>query len=116
MLKKKYRLRNNYAFLATYRVKNVVSDKYVVLYRGKLKDDASTPTKVGFVITKKIHKRAVKRNRAKRLYREAYRLALKEGLIDSAQKYLSLVFVIRADALTLNFKECYSSLLKLLKK
>lgn len=95
MLAQEYRLKKKIAFNATYRIKNCIGDFYFVLYKGREKQDTNTTTKVGFVISKKVHKRAVKRNRAKRLYREAYRLAFKDGKLEHLQKYLSLVFVIK---------------------
>jgi len=116
MLAKKYRLKKNNAFRATYRVKNVVTDGYVQMLRGRKKENRDAPTKVGFVVTKKIHKRAVRRNRIKRLYREACRLILKDNLAGKSQEFMSLVFVIKQDALILSFKECYQSVLKLLNK
>lgn len=114
MLPKQYRLKNRYAFKATYRIKNSSHSGGVALFVGKLKTDDS-PTKVGFVVSKKVHKRAVKRNRLKRLMRESYRLLLKSGDLGSSQKYLSLIFVGSEKALYKSFAEIDSAVKFLIK-
>ena len=48
---------------------------------------------MGFVVSKKTHKRSVKRNRLKRLMRESYRLLQKEEKLANSQQYISLIFV-----------------------
>lgn len=114
MLKQQFRLKKDSAFQATYRIRNSYSIGGVVVWVGKKKDDAQFPTKVGFVVSKKTHKRSVKRNRLKRLMRESYRLLLKEGKINKSQQYLSLVFVGFEKALDKDFvqmKEIVYSLL-----
>ena len=71
MLPKNYRLKNNSAFTVTYKMKNTVSNKYFLAYFGaKITDKETQSLKIGFVVSKKFHKRAVKRNRIKRLLRE----------------------------------------------
>ena len=105
MLPKQFRLKNKMAFSATYRVKNSSHKGGVTLFAGISKKDADTPTKVGFVVSKKTHKRAVKRNRLKHLMRESYRLALKNNNLGNSQNYLSLVFVGSEHALGKNFAE-----------
>ncbi len=112
MLPKQYRLKNRSAFKATYRVKNSFHKGGITLFAGILKKDDS-PTKVGFVVSKKVHKRAVKRNRLKRLMRESYRLLLKENNLGNSQKYLSLIFVGTEKALGKNFNEIDSAIKKL---
>ena len=74
------------------------------MFAGILKKE-DIPTKAGFVVSKKVHKRAVKRNRLKRLMRESYRLMLKNNCLGNSQKYLSLVFVGTEKALGKSFDE-----------
>ena len=64
--KQSFRLKNK-AASATYRVKNSFHKGGVTLFAGIKKKDNETLTRVGFVVSKKTHKRAVKRNRLKRL-------------------------------------------------
>lgn len=106
MLPIQYRLKKRSAFNATYRVKNSAHMGGVTLFAGILKQD-DAPTKVGFVVSKKTHKRAVRRNRLKRLMRESYRLLLKFNELGESQKYMSLIFVGSEHALGKNFDEMY---------
>ena len=115
MLPKKYRLKRNNAFQATYKVKNSTHSGGVTLYAGILKKE-ETPTRVGFVVSKKVHKRAVKRNRLKRLMRESYRLLLKENDLANSQKYLSLIFVASEKLLDKNFDYIKTNIKNLLEK
>ena len=115
MLPKAYRLKNRSAFKATYKVKNSSHKGGVTLFAGILKKE-DTLTKVGFVVSKKVHKRAVKRNRLKRLMRESYRLLLKENNLGNSQKYLSLIFVGTENALGKNFDEINNAIKKLIEE
>lgn len=105
MLKKQFRLKNKSAFNATYRIKHSYHRCGIVLWVGKKKDKDEYPTKAGFVVSKKTHKRAVKRNRLKRLMRESYRLLLKDNKILKSQQYISLIFVGFEKALDKNFHQ-----------
>ena len=113
MLPKKFRLKNKLAFNATYRVNNSHKKNGIIMIAG-LKKKVEAPTKVGFVVSKKVHKRAVKRNRLKRLMRESYRLLLKEQDLGSSQEYMSIIFLGREQALTHDFKTMKNTIKTLL--
>lgn len=116
MLNKRYRLKKYSAFNATYRLKNSVADDFMILYLGKEKTIEDIPTKAGFVVSKKIHKRSVKRNRIKRLMRESYRVALKNSELDFLSKNLSVIYMARAKALEADYETIRNSLLTLSKR
>ncbi len=114
MLKKQYRLKNKSAFNATYKVKNSSHKGGVTLFAGLKKKDSDTITRVGFVVSKKTHKRATKRNRLKRLMRESYRQLLKENQTGLADNFISLIFVGNEHALDKDFLQMKSIIKKLL--
>lgn len=115
MLPREYRLKNRSAFKATYKVKNSSHKGGVTLFVGRFKN-IDLPTKIGFVVSKKVHKRAVKRNRLKRLMRESFRLLIKNKELGNTQKYLSLIFVGSENALGKNFSEIYGIIKKLVEE
>ena len=110
MLKKEYRLKNKKAFNATYRVKHSIHKNGITLFAGHKKKETEIITRAGFVENKKTHKRAVKRNRLKRLMRESYRLLLKSGETGNSQKYLSLIFIGGENALNKRFDEIQNTI------
>ncbi len=116
MLKKEFRLKKNSSFKATYLQRRIASDEFFVLYGGRTKENADFPTKTGFVVSKKIHKRAVKRNRIKRLVREAFRLAQLSGEAKNSDLFQSLIYVAKEGALKLDFKKAQISVTKLINK
>ena len=116
MLKQIHRLKSKRAYSATYNNRNIVSTDLIVLYAGKIKTDKNCPTRVGFVVSKKIHKRAVKRNRIKRLIRENIRLILKNNELAELNNYQSLIFMAKEDILEKTFEEIRNTILILMDK
>ena len=116
MLKKENRLKNRKAFTATYNNNNIVGNNLLVVYAGKPKTDKNCPTRVGFVVSKKVHKRATKRNRAKRLMREIIRLMFKNNELTIIDNYQSLIFIAKEDILEKTFEEIRNTILILLDK
>ena len=113
MLPKEYRLKKRSAFAATYKIGKTLHKNGVTLFIGKEKDE-NLPSRVGFVVSKKVHKRAVKRNRIKRLMRESYRLQIKEGLVKN--KYISLIFVGSSKLIDKNFNDIDISMRELVSR
>lgn len=116
MLPRENRLHKHSAFQATYYIKQTVADALFVLYAGKRKKDSSTPTRIGFVVSKKVHKRSTKRNRIKRLAREAFRQILKDQDKNGYQKWMSMIFQARSNSLEANYNQVYDSIVSLIKR
>lgn len=115
MLQKQYRLKKRIAFNATYRTGQAVHRNGITVFCGK-KKTKEEPTKIGFVVSKKIHKRAVRRNRIKRLMRESVRLYIKNNTnIDKCQN-MSLIFVASSKLLNKRFSEIDKIIVNLMEK
>lgn len=114
MLRKENRLKSNRSFNATYRNNNSFSDNSIVLYTGQEKTDRNCPTRVGFVVSKKIHKRAVIRNKIKRLMRENVRQMIKNNSFND--DYQSIILMARTGIKGKNYSEIKEAISNLLNK
>lgn len=113
MLPKEYRLKKRSAFKATYKTGKSLHKGGITLFCGREKKN-DLPVKIGFVVSKKIHKRAVKRNRIKRLMRESCRIILKNET--HSIKYMSLIFVASSKLLNQSFSEIDNTIKNLVSK
>ena len=109
MLQKKYRLKKYSAFIATYRNNNTVSDKNICIYFGREKTNKEIPTKFAFVVSKKVHKRAVVRNRIKRLMRENVRNIIKNNEYLYINNYMSVIIAGKTSAIDASYNEIKAS-------
>lgn len=116
MLQKKYRLKKTTAFSATFKLKDCKSNGLLTIYKGKPKTNPSIPTKIGIVVSKKVHKRAVKRNKIKRRLREIYIEAVKNGLAENLQQSLSIIFIANANVLDADFLTLKEAVFELLNR
>ena len=114
MLQKKYRLRKNIEFVATYAQKKYVSNACMTLNLGKQKPFEDYVPKVAFVVSKKIHKRAVKRNLIKRRMREAFKILMQENT--QYTKWMSLIFTAKKECLDSDFQKIKSEMKQALDK
>lgn len=114
MLAKKYRLKKYSAVIATYKNNDVISDKRVCIYFGRKKIDCDTDTKYAFVVSKKVDKRAVVRNRIKRYMREVIKKILKENKYPDLNKYMSLVISGKSMSAESAYSDIEASILEIL--
>lgn len=109
MLPKSERLTKSSEFSTIYNRKRSVANSLLVLYAGKINRNGD-PTRAAFVVGKKVSKRSTKRNRVKRLMREAYKLAKTEHP-ETCTSWESFIFIARPGILEQNFKEVYHAVM-----
>lgn len=114
MLQKKYRLKKYSAFIATYKHNHIISDKNICIYLGKEKTSSDAATKFAFVVSKKVHKRAVVRNRIKRLMREVVRKLINQPEFTFINKYMSVIFAGKSFAINASYADINESIRKML--
>jgi len=127
VLKKANRLKSQRDFKRTLSGKRLCSNDCFVLYGLFFRADTMKPVsgdlgsqdsrvrnsvlpgqsqpRIGFVVSKKVHKRANRRNLVKRRMREMVRLALLSQTREKLVKYRSLVFVARSRSVETPFPQ-----------
>ena len=104
--------------MGTYNQRQIFDCKFFRAYLGKPAQTEENEIKIGFVVSTKTHKRAVKRNRLKRLMRENLRLILLNN-IDAKNKlnnYMSLILVGHTAGLDATFDEIKEDITNLLSR
>jgi ribonuclease P protein component len=115
MLPKPERLTQRNEFNSVYQMRKSVANSMIILYVGNKKSDETQPTKAAFVVSKKIHKKAVCRNRAKRLMREAYKnIRVPEDFC--LKDFERLIFIARPEILEGDYKKVNSALVDCMRK
>ncbi len=115
MLPKQQRLTKSSEFAFIYRKKKSVANSLLILYVGNKKQDKEALSRVGFVAGKKVHKKAVKRNRIKRLMREAYKnISRAEDF--KLKDYQSLIFIARPAIIESDYYKVHAALLDCIRK
>lgn len=104
--------------MGTYHQRQILCCSHFKIYIGKLAEVVPNSAKIGFVVSTKIHKRAVQRNRIKRVARETFRLIFKENpeLSSVLNKYMSFVVVAKSSATGASNKELRDDILEAIKK
>ena len=108
MLKKEFRLRKQKDFENVFDKGVYFSERYLML---KAVKNNLPFSRFGFVVSKKVSKKAVERNKVKRLMSESIRLSQKR-----IKSGFDIIFVSRAGIVGKDFEEIKESIEKLLKK
>lgn len=116
MLQKNERLRSNKDFEKVFKLKCSVGMPILVVYfKARQENQEIIPPKIGFVVSKKVHKRAVKRNRIKRQMREAYRI-IKLDNPELIINFDSILFISRPTIYGKDFHQIHKSMVQCLQK
>jgi ribonuclease P protein component len=118
LLKKENRLKSRGDFKRTLAGRRLcINDCFVVyglpVQSGPAEAHPVQP-RVGFVVSKKIHKRAVQRNRIKRRLRELVRTCLLSEKREALARYRTLVFIARSGSLTASYQDLQSRMARCL--
>ncbi|MDD4409137.1 MAG: ribonuclease P protein component [Candidatus Pacebacteria bacterium] len=95
MLPIKNRLKKKKDFEKVFEKGSTIRNRYFFLR--VLANNGENDTRIGFIVSKKVSKRAVERNRIKRLFRESVRLS-----IDKIRPGYDMIFIVLSGA---NHKE-----------
>ncbi len=116
MLPEHERLRKKTDFNKVFKLKCSVSTPLLVAYIAiKKETNNNTLPRIGFVVGKKIHKKATKRNKVKRRLREAYR-SLRDKKPHLVISFKDIIFIARPPILEQDYFEIEKSVDKCLKK
>lgn len=116
MLPKRERLCKRTDFEYIFKVKSSVATPVLVAYCTLKKDITGNELpKVGFIVGKKVHKKAAKRNKIKRHMREAYR-NIRKSYPETITNFEFLIFIARPNILENNYFEIYDNIKTCIKK
>jgi ribonuclease P protein component len=113
MLKKAHRLKSRRDFKRTLAGRRICANDCFVLYGLAANPVAgssavATPPaepRVGFIVSKKVHKNSTHRNRIKRRMRELVRTFLLTEKREAVSRFRTLVFIARNGSLTASYQD-----------
>lgn len=108
MLPRERRLTSNHEFKRVRRSGRKVATPFFDLYYLQV---GEAPSRFGFVVSTKLDKRAVKRNRIKRIFREEVRL-----LLSGVKAGFDLIFWVKRQSLEAETEQVRTTLRSALKK
>jgi len=110
MLARKFRLRLKNDFKKVFELGKFYPEKFLAI---KILSNGSDVPRFGFIVSKKVSKKATVRNKVKRRLRESVRLKIKSGLIKDG---FDAIVLTRPETAAKNFAEIDEAMNKLLKK
>lgn len=111
MLPEKHRLQTDYDFRRVKQKGSAVYTPYFTLLYYTRDPNFETPSRFGFIASKKLDKRAVKRNRARRLMREVIR-----DYLENIKQGYDIILIARHPIKNASYQEVNSSFHKILPK
>jgi ribonuclease P protein component len=116
MLKKSNRIRDRRLFRQVMAGKRICSNSYFTALAMSSPDigtnSKSLPNpRFGVVISKRVHKRAVRRNKIRRRLQEILRCRLLSGDSKAIRQYTAIVFIVREAALEAEYRDLEKALL-----
>ena len=111
MLPEKNRLKTDYDFRRIKQKGNAVHTHHFTLLYYLRDSQFATPSRIGFIASKKLDKRAVKRNRARRLMREVIR-----DYLGKIKQGYDIILIARPPIKDADYKEVNASFNKILPK
>jgi len=110
VLPKIERLRKNEDFKKVFKLKCSVATNNIIAYVApKSIDPAIESPKVGFIVAKKVQKKATGRNKIKRRMREAYR-SIKKSNIEAVNEFGSIIFIARPAIIESDYIDIYKNI------
>lgn len=120
MLPRQHRLKHMKDFDILFKEGRFVGGQYITMKVWRIDPDkyprrqyAVDDLKIGFVVSKKVHKSAVKRNRLKRQMREVVRLLLKDRRVQSG--YV-LAVMAKATMLEVSYQEIERDMISVMRR
>lgn len=88
------------------------SNRFFVMLALPRLEHHTAETQFGFVVSKKVHKRAHERNRIKRRFRELVRKTLIQYKPDWLKRYISVILIARSESVQATYRDLELALSK----